>query len=139
MTATGLQGQLFALLKSKLPQHLSLVDEVSGVLGISNDSAYRRIRGEKTLTLDDVHKLCQHYKLSLDKLLNQNTNAFVFTGHFVTPTTFKFDEYLTNMGQQLKAMNAFTNKKMIYHCVRTFPCFSISTFASWPRLNISSG
>ena len=127
MTATGLQGQLFALLKSKLPQHLSLVDEVSGVLGISNDSAYRRIRGEKTLTLDDVHKLCQHYKLSLDKLLNQNTNAFVFTGNFVTPTTFKFDEYLTNMGQQLKAMNAFTNKKMIYHC-KDIPMFQHFNF-----------
>lgn len=127
MTAPDLQAQIFSLLKSKLPPHLSLVDEVSGVLGISTDSAYRRIRGEKTLTLYDVQKLCKHYHLSLDRLLNQSTNAFVFTGSFVTPTAFKFDEYLTNMGQQLKAMHAFTNKRMIYHC-KDIPMFQHFNF-----------
>jgi hypothetical protein len=43
------------------------------------------------------------------------------------PTTFKFNEYLTNMEQQLKAMNAFTNKKIIYHC-KDIPIFQHFNF-----------
>lgn len=122
MTATDPQAQLFAMLKTKLPPHLSLVDEVATVLAISTDSAYRRIRGEKALTLTDLQKLCKHYNLSLDKLLRADENTFVFTGNFVNPTTFKFDEYLANMLQQVKYMNSFGQKKMFYLC-KDIPIF----------------
>lgn len=122
MTDAALQTQLFGLLRSKLPPHLSLVDEVSGVLGISNDSAYRRIRGEKALTLDDLVKLCTHYRLSLDALLNGSTNTFLFNGSFVNPTTFQFDAYLTGMGNQVKYMCSFGQKKMYYLC-KDIPIF----------------
>ena len=122
MTAQDPQTQLFAALKKELPQHLSLVDEVAGVLGISTDSAYRRIRGEKELTITDLQKLCSRFKLSLDRLLLASTGTFVFTGNFVNPTTFKFDEYLTNMVQQVKYMNSFTHKKMFYLC-KDIPVF----------------
>ena len=122
MSAKDPQAQLFSLLKSKLPPHLSLVEEVATVLSISTDSAYRRIRGEKALTLDDLHKLCTHYSLSLDKLLHLNDNTFVFSGNFVNPTTFQFSEYLTNMVQQVKYMNSFKQKKMFYLC-KDIPIF----------------
>jgi hypothetical protein len=122
MTAQDPQAQLFAALKKELPPHLSLVDEVATVLGISNDSAYRRIRGEKELTLTDLQKLCGHYRLSMDQLLQGGKGNFIFTGNFVDPTTFKFDEYLTNMMQQVKYMSSFTNKKMFYLC-KDIPIF----------------
>ena len=122
MTAQDPQAQLFAALKKELPQHLSLVDEVAGVLGISTDSAYRRIRGEKELTITDLQKLCNRFKLSLDRLLLGGTGTFVFTGNFVNPTTFKFDEYLANMVQQVKYMNSFEQKKMYYLC-KDIPVF----------------
>ena len=122
MTEAALQAQLFGLLKRRLPPHLSLVDEVSGVLRISTDSAYRRIRGEKALTLDDLAKLCAHYRLSLDALLTGSANTFTFTGNFVHPTTFQFGEYLTAMGNQVKYMCSFGQKKMYYLC-KDIPIF----------------
>ncbi len=99
-----------------------MVDEVASVLGISTDSAYRRIRGDKELTLTDLQKLCGHFRLSLDALLQGGAGAFVFKGQFVNPTTFKFDEYLANMVQQVKYMNSFGQKKMFYLC-KDIPIF----------------
>jgi hypothetical protein len=46
MKTEGAQLQFFKHIKSILPAHLSLVDAVADVLEVSNDSAYRRIRGE---------------------------------------------------------------------------------------------
>ena len=42
------QQQIFQQIKSKLPATVSAVDEIAKLLNISSDSAYRRMRGEKT-------------------------------------------------------------------------------------------
>ncbi len=51
METIELQQQLFQHLKENLPAHLSLVDELCSLLNLSADSVYRRIRGEKPITL----------------------------------------------------------------------------------------
>ena len=51
MTPADIQGNFFKQIKQNLPAHLSLADEVAELLNISQDSAYRRIRGEKSLAL----------------------------------------------------------------------------------------
>lgn len=122
MSAHAMQVQLFQHLKNKLPADVSMVDEISKVLDISTDSAYRRIRGEKALSLEEVYKICLHYKLSLDGLLNLQTDAFLFTGQFVQTESFRFDEYLANMVQQVKYMNGFKERKMYYLC-KDIPIF----------------
>jgi hypothetical protein len=66
MEPANLQQSFFRHLKSILPGHLSLVDEVAELLNISNDSAYRRIRGEKPISLEEIQKLCIRYHISLD-------------------------------------------------------------------------
>ncbi len=48
-----LQINLFNHIKSVMPSNLSFVDEIADVLDISNDSAYRRIRGEKQVSCLD--------------------------------------------------------------------------------------
>ena len=45
MNPATIQLLFFQHLKSKMPAHLSMVEEVAELLGISIDSAYRRIRG----------------------------------------------------------------------------------------------
>jgi len=54
MEATELQQIFFNHLKSALPAHVSIADELCDLLGISADSAYRRLRGEKPLTLYEL-------------------------------------------------------------------------------------
>lgn len=50
VNAAELQTAFLKQIKNQLPPHLSLVDAIAEQLNISNDSAYRRIRGEKHLT-----------------------------------------------------------------------------------------
>jgi hypothetical protein len=85
---TPLQLQLFNTIKAKLPPHLSLADEVAAVLEISTDSAYRRIRGEKPLLLEEVARLCTKYALSLDGLLHLQSDGFLFRGEFFSRSSF---------------------------------------------------
>ena len=58
-----------------------MVDEVADILCISNDSAYRRIRREKPISLEEIQKLSLHYKISLDQFMHLQSDSFIFTGH----------------------------------------------------------
>ena len=89
MENNQLQIVFFQFLKSKLQSHVSMADELADLLEISIDSAYRRIRGEKMISLQESSIIASHFKLSIDQLLNLKTSdARVFTGNYVTPDNF---------------------------------------------------
>src|SRR6218665_484237 len=116
MVTYQVQQQLFAHIKSRLPVHLSLVDQLCDLLGVSADSVYRRIRGEKPVTLQELQLICQKYQVSLDSLLQLQTNSVVFKASDLHRRDFSFIEILTNMQQQLTLMNSFKEKQMWYLC-----------------------
>ena len=116
------QLKLFNDIKSRLPAYISLVDEVSTLLDLSADSAYRRIRGEKLLTMEELCVLCQKYQISLDAYLNISSGIILFKGNLVQPGTFRFDAYLQNMLGVLKNANSFSNRKM-YYLAKDIPPF----------------
>src|SRR5688572_33413191 len=91
------QQAFFTHIKSKLPPHLTLVDEVAELLDISNDSAYRRIRGEKPIGLDEIQKLCSHYKVSLDQLLHLNSDTVLFSTNLDDKRSYNLNTYLTGI------------------------------------------
>ena len=96
----------FQFVKSKLPSHLSLVDELADLLEISIDSAYRRIRGEKSISLEEVKTLCAHFQISLDHVLNVESNSTVFFGNWVDIESFDFKKYLEDMLHQLQLIGS---------------------------------
>jgi hypothetical protein len=69
---TDLQQQLFNFIKNSQP-HISLADELCDFLDISHDSAYRRIRGEKPLSLSELKVVCEKYNIALDQVLQLNS------------------------------------------------------------------
>jgi hypothetical protein len=116
MTSGELQMQLFRAINSKTGENVILANEIAELLDISTDSAYRRIRGEKTIALDELYSLCKHYRISLDTLLNVQADAFVFEGRILDATNFRFEEYLKTVVQQMEYMNTFKKKEFIYLC-----------------------
>ncbi len=62
-----IQQEILKAVKEKLPPGVSLVFELSNLFGISQDCAYRRIRGEKELTVDELYLLKDFFELSLDQ------------------------------------------------------------------------
>src|SRR5215213_5663299 len=101
MEAATIQVNFFQHIKAMLPPHLSLVDEVAELLHISNDSAYRRIRGEKPIAFEELQVLCSHFKVSLDQFLHLRSDSIVFNGRLTDTESFTFTEYLQGVLQHL--------------------------------------
>lgn len=116
METSQLQQQLFAFLKENLPRHLSLADELGDLLNLSADSVYRRVRGEKPVTLIELKKICEHYHLSLDQLLQLQTESVLFDAPALNGTQGEFSDYLKGMLQQFIYFNSFKNKEIHYLC-----------------------
>lgn len=133
MDINQIQQQLFQFIKTKLPPDASVADEVGKLLNISSDSAYRRMRGEKLITLEELYTLALHFKISLDQLMNINTGGFVFQGNLLNHQTFRFDAYLTATMHNLAYFVSFKNKEYYYLCKDTplFYHFLYKEFAAF--------
>lgn len=123
MNSTNTQVLLFQHIRSILPPHLSMADEVADLLGISPDSAYRRIRAEKPISLEELEKLCVHYNISMDQLLHLNTDSFLFTGKLMENREHSFEDWLDNVLQQLTFINSLPQKHM-YWLLKDIPVIS---------------
>ena len=122
MESPDVQQRFFQHLKGKLPGHISFVDEIAEFLGISNDSAYRRIRGEKPIGFDELQKLCRHYKVSLDSFLHLESNSFIFDSQLKTNNETSFEEWIENILVQLQYFNSFRDRHM-YFLLKDIPPF----------------
>lgn len=116
METSQLQQQLFTHLKENIPPHLSLVEELCELLNLSSDSVYRRIRGEKPISLTELRKISEHYSVSIDQLLHRENESILFNAPGMNGTSNNFADYLADMLKQLKYFNSFASKKMYYLC-----------------------
>lgn len=141
MEPRQLQQELFIQIKEKLPAHLSLVDELCNLLDLSPDSVYRRIRGEKPVTLDELQRICSHYRLSLDQLLHLETDSVLFEAPGILETPVQhFEEYMKEMLGRFKYFNSFNRKSIYYLCKDTpfwyfylFPAMASFKTFFWAR------
>lgn len=143
MNAADLQIAFLKEIKHKLPQHLALVDAVAEQLNLSNDSAYRRIRGEKHLTFDEIQILAANYKISLDSFLQLQNDAVVFWGKNISRKIFDFENYLQGIVRQLEYFVPRKEKHM-YYLNKDIPIFHHFMFPElaafkcyfWSRYNL---
>ena len=111
-----LQLEFFNYLKSTLPAHVSLPDELCDLLDISADSAYRRLRGEKSLTFSELKIICEKFHVSLDQVLNLQNDTVAFRAPDLTANYKSFADYLTNIMMGVKFFHQYKEKKMMYLC-----------------------
>ena len=127
MSNNDLQQSFFQHIKSNMPPHLSFVDEVASILNISNDSAYRRIRGEKPISFEETKRLSAHFHVSIDQLLNLQTDASTFSTKYVTSENFDFEKYLEQMLKDMQYIASFKEKEIVYHS-KDIPVFHYFSF-----------
>lgn len=116
------QQEFLQLVKSRLPADASLAEELASLLNISSDSAYRRMKGEKLLTLEELYTIAAKYKLSVDQALHIDHGGFIFQGNLLNPETYRYDDYLKGILNNLAYMNSF-NKKEFYYLCKDTPIF----------------
>ncbi|MFC7669608.1 helix-turn-helix domain-containing protein [Hymenobacter humi] len=122
MSTPSAQVRFFQQVKTQLLPHQSLVEEVAEVLGLSIDSAYRRIRGEKAINLAEVQKVGLHFHVSIDQFLFPQTEAILFTGRQPLQDEHPLEQWLADMEQQLQRIGSFAAAH-VYFIVKDIPPF----------------
>lgn len=114
MDSPNTQLLFFQHIRSLLPAHVSLADEIADLLTISTDSAYRRIRGEKGISMEEMQVLASHFKISIDQFLHIQTDSFLFSGRLANAGDFTFEQWLGGVLQQVSYFNSFSKKHVFY-------------------------
>lgn len=109
-------------IKQKIKPNISLADELAELLEISKDSAYRRIRAEKSLDIKEVQVLANHYNLSLDNILNTDSDILSFRTQVIGSNDFSFSDYLNSILEKLEMITKMDDK-IISYSARDLPIF----------------
>jgi len=125
MNTAELQQTLFKQVKERLPAHVSLAEELASVLGVSSDSAYRRIRGGKLMDIGELLEICGRYRISLDALMALGGGNFLFQGRFVGAPDLPFADWLVSMNAQLEQLASTKDATFIFRAedIPTFHYF----------------
>jgi hypothetical protein len=126
------QSEFLQRLKQSIPANHSLVDELADLLEVSTDSAYRRIRGETALTIDEVSRICSHYRLPFDYAGVQSGkgNSVTFSYNHLSEKPESFEIYLNNILADMRRIKSTENKEIIF-AAEDVPIFHHFSF---PRL-----
>ena len=138
-----IQIRLIRMIRDQLPDHVSMVDEIADLLEISNDSAYRRIRGEKALSLHELQKLAAKFQISLDDLIGNPRNSVTFRTNFLEETNFTFVDWMQDVldfaTETSKVADAevifILNELNIYHMVEVPEVCAFKLFF-WRKSNL---
>lgn len=139
-----IQSTFLNSIRNLLPTHLSLPDELAELLNISRDSAYRRIRRETILSLDEVRILCSRYNVSLDTLMEKTSGRVSFEPKAKYGPGISLKSWLESIYSCLKMIEAAPGGNMVWHS-KELPIFHyfrhprLSAFKFYWWINLLSG
>lgn len=118
----AIQHLFFDSIRGRLPDHISMVHEISETLEISYDSAYRKMRGDKNLAIEEMKILSLKYGISIDTLFGRNNNDIHFQPFNFRLEENGFEEWLNLRIKEIYRINECQNKELIM-VARDLPIF----------------
>jgi len=118
----GVQEHFMKRLRQCLAPGIGLAEELADILNISTDSAYRRIRGETGLTIEEIFLVTKKHAISIDDVFSNRGDTVTFNYTKLTDSESNFLAYLTRLHSHLSAMSKFGNRK-IYYVAEEIPMF----------------
>jgi transcriptional regulator with XRE-family HTH domain len=122
MSEHHLQSILFSRVKALLPSNISIAEYLADLLLISKDSVYRRLKGEKQLSFNELAKVATAFNISLDELFNLGEGNVIFHGQFVNSANFRLESYLGSMLENVDLITRYDDKELFYIC-KDIPIF----------------
>lgn len=108
-----MQTVFLGQIRKRLPEKTALADELAELLNISRDSAYRRIRGETILSLDEVKKLYDRYGVSLDAIITPDSNMVLFK-HQEVDLHYSLEAWMKALIQNLELAKSSPSLELIF-------------------------
>ncbi len=125
-----IQSSFLASVRSRVPFNLSFPDELAELLNISRDSAYRRIREETILSLQEARILCDRYNVSIDSLFAHDSGKVSFDFRAQDGSGLVLQSWLETMLTNLETLEATAGADLIWYS-KDLPIFH---FFQIPRL-----
>lgn len=89
-----LNKTILAKVLDYIPDNIKPVNFFMDILDIGKESAYRRLRGEKALSIEELFKLSAELNFSLDEIIGNNKKDAVTFNHIGTPRQSHEDNLL---------------------------------------------
>lgn len=134
------QQQLLKAIRSKIPNSVSLIDEIASVLEISYDASHRRISEKSKFSIDETIKLANHFKISLDNLFTEKEKVIV-EKTIEIETLKDMLHYFKSSGEQIALLTKKPNT-ILYYSAKDIPLFYfmdgtiLSKFKAFVWLNL---
>ncbi|PCJ65638.1 MAG: hypothetical protein COA58_09540 [Bacteroidetes bacterium] len=115
----------------------NLAVELSELLGVNVDAAYRRMRGTTALTFDEIQKICLRFNISFDSVINYQGRLVPFQFNGMFRDKFSILNYLTGIEQELKMLSGMedSNTRMVMTAM-DLPYFRQFGFKSLSRFKL---
>lgn len=114
MGELDVQVAFFKRIRSSLPGNLSLVDEVAGILKLSNDSTYRRIRGLTPLNMNELLLISRHFGVPFDDKQNQGSESVIFEFLKLEGKEDNFRKWLFRLRDNLQRISSVEGSRILY-------------------------
>jgi hypothetical protein len=108
-----IQEQLIQLVKRKLSSTETIGQVLSEVLSVSQDAAYRRLRNETPLTIDEVRRLCIYFDISFDSLLQLKEANVAFSYMPLNAFDFSLESYLEGILKAFQRLKTLDDPQII--------------------------
>ena len=110
----SMQEALFSKIKDTISNKKELPKVLQDVLGCSADSAYRRLRGETALSIDEAYKLSDHFKVALSDLESFRGDHVTFVKRPFINSEERFEMFLEASLGHLELLLKDPNHVMLY-------------------------
>ncbi len=118
----NIQSAFLEQVRKRLAANLSFADELAEILNISRDSAYRRIRGETILSLDEAKTLHNHFGISVDVLFSDSSEMVTFHRRVVSHKDYTMEKWANSILKNLEFLGTFEHNELIFSA-RDIPVF----------------
>jgi len=128
------QVQFLEHARSRLPQRIQWAEELSELLNIGIDSAYRRIRGETALTFNEAVVVSRKYDISLDYLFKEGNERVEFDAGHPIRTLADYADYTKRVVDRMLDLEKHREDLHMYYAAMDFPLFYVYQLPEMARM-----
>lgn len=133
--STPLQKKLLDKILDRYEKKAEAVDELAKLLNVGKDAIYRRLRNDTELKPDEISLLAQHFNLSIDTLIFEQSDSVFFSYNQFSTQVKSFEGYLQEILQVTSRFLHIPNTHF-YYTTKDIPLFQYMYFPELIRFKL---
>ena len=102
------------VIQKNVPSHVSLAQEISEILNVSLDSAYRRLRNQTEYSFSEAMKVTFHFDIPLEAFNLEQGTAATFKINHMNKEVDSYRDYINSMLHNIKRLATFKDAQFFF-------------------------